>query len=709
MRARYLVAPLAAACAVACSCALGCDLITGVGNLTFPADGGPASAGSPDGGSPIVGDGGTPGDAMPPSGAQLATSATLAILGMTTDGYVAYFDTAAGTLFAAGVEEPDGGSPPSMVPVPLGAADALDGRVDGLLVEFFPPASEYDAGASHVGTLDVWSSSMSGGAKVVGGNLLAPDLTNAFFTTAASADGRYVAYFGPVDPSGATAPLAVTDLRSGGTKVLVPSVDVLEDACEPRLVFSGAYLVASYCPLPAGGHVSSQGPDGGTNYDIGTISSFDPASGEKFALASDVSTSFAADPNGVAAIIFGPSGLVASPIAGDGGLVAIDTTATSGRITNDGATVFYTTASSALKRASTSAPADPLQLVASSFDFVDVLSDDGSWIIGGANLGSQAGTSDLYLASAQQPGSAITLSSATTGAVLPGNAFTADGSYALFFTGLGADGSGALDTYALGGGGGATSLASGAYWAQVATGSVVVFNANATGGKADLEWSDLSAGAPPTLAVSGADPFFLLTPAKDLVVYTYSAPGGSAGLWVLGLGAVCSGGGGGAISYYPPGGPKGSCSADEVSLFDSQCVAAGDADPTCAETQPISGPCQACLASAEGATSWGAVISLSGGGGILAVNNGGCFLQQGAVACGDAIEAQSECENNACSSEPDLDSFNTCTSDADDGACSCYVASASAACANYTSSPCFPDSTLTFQQGFEAIAPVMCE
>jgi hypothetical protein len=687
--------------------ALGCNLITGIGNLTFGADGakdgGPVSeAGAEEAGVMV------PAGSLPPSGLQIASASNLFIHGITSDGFVAYADLLAGSLYVAQIEEPDGGAPPTNAPVSLGAADPFNTRVDGQLVEFFPPSAEVDAGPSHVGALSVWSAAL-GSPKVIASDVVAPDPTNSYVTVAASSDGQYVAYFGPADPSGATASLSLADTQTGATKVLVSSVDVIEDACEPKLAFNGPYLVASYCAVSPGGRVSATLPDGGTNHDVATVSRFDPASGQTFKIASSVSSDFGIDPAGAELILFGPSGLVSSAVAGSGGLVPIDDAAASATISGDGKTVVYVTATSALKRASTAAPANPTQLVASAFDYVDGLSNDGRWVIGGNTIGAYGTTGDAYLASAIQAGTATTLSSATNGTVVDGTLFTTDSKFALFYTDVTSDGTGALSAYAVGGGGSPIALGTASYWLQAATGSTIVFNVNTSAGqKADLELLDLSKGTTPTLAVSQADEYFLVTPAGDAVVYTYSAGGGTEdGLWVLKLDAICTGGG--AITYHPPAGTKGSCSSDEVAAFDTSCVANGDVSATCATLASVSTTCFSCLVSDVSAPAWGVVVSTSYGGGIDQLNSAGCYAQEGEIACAAAFEAQAECEDNTCAAATNITDFNTCRDTADTTTCSCFVGNEEAACSQFVASSCNPQNTATFQTGFEVVAPIMCE
>ncbi len=630
---------------------------------------------------------------------------------MTADGYVAYGDTSAGTLSVLGVEQEDGGLPSSSSPSSLGAADIETAYVLGRLVLFFSPSTEADAGPSRVGTLNAWSSSL-GSPQVVSSGAL-ESLT--YFTFAASADGQYVAYLGDVSSDGTSASLYVANVATGAKTELVSSIDVVADACQPRISFSGEYVAASYC------HVAPlAGTDGGTNRFVATVATFLASSGQAATLATNVDSRFGVDPGGVAAIMLGAAGLVASPIAGSGaadaGPTTIDTAGTSAIISGDGKTVVYATKSDALKRANTFAPLDVLQLVPSSFAAVTALSGDGSWVLGMLRAGTVTDTGDLYAASATAPGSASTLSSATSASSsIAGDAFTADSHYAVFLTNVTSSFTGTLMASALGAGGAPATLGSGAYEELAALGSQIVFNLNDANGKADLEWADLSTKNPPTLVASQADETFFLGPARDRIVYTVSGAGSAAdGLWIAPLpgtpGTVITCANAGTAAFHPAVGAAGDCTAAEISTFDTDCVAAGTTTTTCSGIQSaISATCYACLDTQLSDGAWGVLIENPAGGGIVQLNAGGCYARQGDALCATALEAQLECEDDACASQTDIDSFNTCQSNADTTTCACQVQNSSTACALVLSWPCDPGAYTVFETEFLAYAKVICQ
>jgi hypothetical protein len=702
----------------------GCNNITGIGNLTFTntGPGGGSSGGSGDdsglpsnsnaGSSSGTGSGSSSGSAsssgsVSPAGTHVVSSSSLVLRGMTTDGYAAYGDRTSGTLSVVAVEEADGGAPSTSAPFSLGTADIATSNVERKTVLFFS-GTEADAGPSRIGTLNAWTSSMTA-PKVISTGVLEP-VFGSFFTVATSADGQYLTYLGNVALDGTTASLFLMDLQSGMTRTLLTSIDILRDACQPRINFSGPYVVASYCQLPTGGTV----PDAGANRDVATLASFVAATGVSTTLATSVNPRFGVDPNGGTAIMLNQTGIVASAVSGAGGLVSIDPTGASGIIAADGKTIVYSTTAKALKRANTSAPVTVVSLVPNSFAVVSVLSRDTNWAIGYLFSGTQSGTSDLYAASTTAAGSAIPLSTATNATVgSAGDAFTADSKYALYLTGVSASFVGTLNAHPLAAGGSAVSVGSGAYEVAAAIDSQIVFNLNDSAGKADLEWTDLAAAGPPTPLVSKADDFFLLGPAKDKIVYTISGTASSDGLWIMpvpGAQGTQTCADAGAIAFHPSTGAPGSCTATEVSTYDTACVGAQRSMSACsAVLGMISTTCYNCLDTPDTASQWGPIVEDLAGGGIVQLNPGGCYAQEGEVGCGTAQQAELECEDNACASQTTLATFQTCVTNADNAICACYVANATAACAAFSSSVCNPASYSSFETEFLALAAAMCE
>jgi hypothetical protein len=304
------------------------------------------------------------------------------------------------------------------------------------------------------------------------------------------------------------------------------------------------------------------------------------------------------------------------------------------------------------------------------------------------------------------------LSSATT-ATLGFDPFTTDSKFALYLTAVSASYVGTLKAYPLGGSGSAITVGAGAYEVAAATGSQIVFNMNEASGKSDLAWTDLATAGAPTVIVSSADDYFLLGPAKDKIAYTISTGGSSDGLWIVPVpgtqgSLICADAG--AIAFHPSTGAAGSCTAQELSTYDTDCIGASATATTCSGIQSaISSTCYSCLDTQITASKWGPILESPIGGGVVQLNPGGCYAQQGQMACGMALEAELECEDNACAAQTTLTGFQTCQGDADNAICACYVTNANTACAPFSSSVCNPASYSTFEAEFLAIAAAMCE
>ena len=410
--------------------------------------------------------------------------------------------------------------------------------------------------------------------------------------------------------------LYVANTQTGLPTKLVGPVDVVDDVCEPTIQFGGQYLIASYCTVGVGERIDDPAlPDGGTNFDIATVSAFAPSGGtwQMFTLATKAESSVGVDVNGTTAVMQNTSGLVATPIPGDGGLVEIDPAGSSWVLSSDGKSVVYTTTTNGLKRASTTAPADPTTL-GGPLNYINGLSGDGNWVVGGLNYVASTQTGDLYAASAQPPGQPIiTLSKATTAETYQNSVFTADSKYAIYATGY-SGGAGALAAYALGSSAGATTqLGPGSFWVQPLRGSQVVFNTNYASSKADLQWRDLSGTATSaTPLVQQANGYFVVGPAGDAIVYTFSNGGDSDGLWVLYTSEISPGCT--PEPFYPPAGGPGSCGQNEIETYDSDCLSSSaPADGCTTAENAISSECYQCLESNWGNSQWAVILTTPGG------------------------------------------------------------------------------------------------
>src|ERR1019366_3435154 len=192
------------------------------------------------------------------------------------------------------------------------------------------------------------------------------------------------------------------------------------------------------------------------------------------------------------------------------------------------------TTSHALRRSAITAPA-PVTLVPTFGGFYGLSPNEASVLFFQDFGPTGAG---VYLASAVAPSTPVALWTAQTGAV-NGDGFTTDSNSALYSTGIGPQSHiGTLNAVSVDGG--TPRVLGASAWSDVSTtGAKVVFLDHyvATGGlrfgRADIESVDLSQAGAPTTIVAGADAVMALSPARDFIVYSWSARAGpNAGIFV---------------------------------------------------------------------------------------------------------------------------------------------------------------------------------
>jgi hypothetical protein len=496
-------------------------------------DSGGVTPGSEGGTTPNDGGGATGNPPLPdgsiyPHGTQLVpNNVNLVLNGVTSDDYAVYTDETSSTAFVAYAISLAAGSKP----ISLGPVDSNDDvSVIGKVVFLGTSADQNGVGAA-----SVWTSSAAAPASISTATL------QGFFGV--SSDGSHVIFLDGIPAAEATASIASAASDGTGKATLVGSVDIADNFCFPQIGFGGTYAVAAYCEVGDAGGVDAGTADGGTNLNVGTVTSYAGASAASSALiAANVQTVFSVDATGTTVVVNGATGTVAYPIAG-GGAVPIDATGqvgqvtfTPGLLTSDGSHLVYTTTANALERAATTSPADPVQLAAAG-TFADVfrLSPDGNWVVGTLTWSQKnGGEGNLFLAATASDGGApATLSSAATSG-LEGDVFTTDSSHVLFYTGLGQSG-GTLSAATVGGGTPAT-IGTNAITDLATSGAKIVFNSNydATTGGADLQSVDTSTTTAPAVLVTAADQEFFLNAEKTAIVYVWSyEPGSSSGLWTL--------------------------------------------------------------------------------------------------------------------------------------------------------------------------------
>jgi hypothetical protein len=688
-----------------------CNLLTGISNLNFN-ESGDGGSGAPDSSTVTTpDDGGTPsGDAGSDTGSPttdssaplgmptlLVSGATLGLQGVTDDGYIIYGDTTTSTLYAIASS-----ASASTTPTTLGTADLKAVSVLHNAVLFYGTST-----TNRVGPLYVWESTIPGGAAIqVATQSLESDFSSATTesTVAVSADSTHLLYYDGVNAAGTTGMLYLYSMNGG--QELVGPINVAEDTCVPRLRFSGSYALASYCTV--GGAIPE---DAGAN--IATVSSWDTASASPapVTVAANVQPVFGAVETGGDFIVgFNENGLYSAPTSGGGPTVTLDPTAYFFYLVSGGAAVVYTTSADALRRTPT-AMAQYTTLVASGFTGLKALSSNDKWIVGYKNKASTSSTSDLYAASTTTAGTPVTLTTATTATIgTGGDSFTADSSYALYQANF-AGNLGTLTATALGSGASRT-IASSNYVTRAVSGTVIVFSANYANGSADIQTVDVASSSSPVTLATGADPFFVITYAKDKFAYTVQG----SGLYVeptpgvAPAPATCSDAG--LPAYKPlPAGTGGTCSATDISLFYTDCLASSSTTNLCASaTQTIGTSCSDCLVGVQGnSTVWGALVATTGD---VFVNVGGCYLANvgsTAQACATAYEAYTLCVSTACGDVSDGGVTNCVESAAATGGqCSCQLSAANTACAPFASSPC-ASTTDDFQMLFTETATQMCQ
>jgi hypothetical protein len=469
--------------------------------------------------------------AVAPTGTLLvpSTSASVSVVGVTSDDYAVYLDTSTATPSVGAISLAAGSKP-----ISLGVADNNDNViVAGKVVVF-----ENDGNGSGVGHLYAWTSAASAPALLSSSSCSAVPGDGQ---VAASADGKYVLFFDGVDTNCATGTLTVAATDGSSKTALVPQIDLGGNLCSLMLAFGGDTAVAGYCVTGGDGGVviDASLPGGGTTINVGTVSAFSPPSFAKVQLVVGAQPGITVDPAGTQVVLVDNAGTVAYPLDG-GAPVTIDPlgqlgneTGMPGVLTSDAGALLYTTTNLNLARASTTAPSNPVALSdAGAFSDIFAVSPSQSWVVGSLNTYDFPAV-DLFLSSTSTPGPITTLAGTATG-MLSGDPFTADSSRALFFSNAQSNGSGTLTALPLAGGGAPAVVAANAVTAFSPSGTKVVFSGNfdPNEGVADLFETDVATTAAPKLLVSMSDPYPYLNAEKTMIVYAWSFSSGAyAGLW----------------------------------------------------------------------------------------------------------------------------------------------------------------------------------
>lgn len=437
----------------------------------------------------------TPRVEIPGAPKRLAAGADLEVVGVTSNGWVVYQDTAAKAVLMVPLS---GGTPTVLLP----KSEAPLVLVRGSVVFAWDRSAAGDTTAP----LRVWAA--DGGVRdaaigsSVGAASASPDGARIVFTRNAAA--------GKIDVMGAGADLTRVTL-------LLPQIPL---ECSPAVTAAGARFLVEHCPTKTGPR---------------TLTSFTAAWERTDLEPTRVPAQL--DAAGLRALVVSASTAAVRVIPTDGApaLTELDVSVSAGVINPSGTRVVYLTSGGTLKTAEVSKTASPTTLAASGAqEIVRVSPTDGHVLYSTFRAGVLR---DLYLV-AETGGASATLASTGTAAVY-GEGFTADGSRAVYFTAVDAQSEiGTLVTKPVSGAS-ATTLGSNAWIARATTGTKVLFNDNTKTVKSELQ-ADLRIGNGATnatkLIAAGAKVDFRLAPSKDYVAYAVrGASAGEAGLWVAGL------------------------------------------------------------------------------------------------------------------------------------------------------------------------------
>jgi MYXO-CTERM domain-containing protein len=171
----------------------------------------------------------------------------------------------------------------------------------------------------------------------------------------------------------------------------------------------------------------------------------------------------------------------------------------------------------------------------------------------------------------------------------------------------------------------------------------------------------------------------------------------------------------------PIGPTSGDCTDQDISDFDTACLAASATQSTCSTWESsASKSCLGCLLTQDTATQWGALVCNTSG---CNFNVQGCVdLALGTVSqekqaggsgsCGDAINASYGCQEYACGTCSTTNSdFTNCANSAVTNECASYVApveSTTGVCANLQSNTQAMACFVQDEQSEVALATYMC-
>ena len=415
------------------------------GPATDMADGG-VDGSSADGAGPN----GDASDSGAPDGGTVAhllvPGSNLAVGGLTSDGYLLYYDGSTQTYYARPLS---GGAATAIYTAPPTAYSGYD-LVIGK-VAFVWSWNNY-----YVGTLTTWSAGMAQGISVT-----STGLAYRYQTLWASEDSAHIAYLQSTSSDATVSSLYGANADGTGVTLLLSNIDTNASfhgnypACFPRLVFRGDSAVVSYCTAADAGLTPE-------------IQSFSVSNGWAHAAAipnwvdslqynvldrAPFTFPFAVDPDGgriAAASATSNNGAVqVFPIDGGPGTVVDPSVQLAPSLSFTGSVnspwaIFYNNDAGVLRRASSTNP-QPSTLVDAGVNYFGALSGDGKWLLVSNTLNPGGWFNDLSLVSSENPGVPVLVASSSEydGGPIAANAaptgsrgFTTDSAYALATTNL---------------------------------------------------------------------------------------------------------------------------------------------------------------------------------------------------------------------------------------------------------------------------------
>lgn len=340
------------------------------------------------------------------------------------------------------------------------------------------------------------------------------------YLLAVSEDGTRILATG-MTQSDATA----TNLLLGGIDGTPPATlfaVALDGGCRPVLVFTAGTFVASHC-APGSSTV--------------TISAIDPVSGAVTDLLAQARNAIWVVPGDGGLLLLvdmsGNASLV--PVAGGAG-TPIGSHVDACAVAPDGSAVFLSSGGQVTRVPVGGGAAVPL--APANAVYLWGVSPDGQELLFQTVEGLTAGFGDLWLTSATASGPLTQLSTDMDTTIFD-EAFTADGSQVLYFTGSDLHGVGTFTTAAVAG---AAPIVRGAggWTVRGYAGARVVYTDQYTPvakrpGRAVLRTLDLSTGDPPTVVATHAGAYFYLSQARDRVAFSFNDGSAQSGLYVAPL------------------------------------------------------------------------------------------------------------------------------------------------------------------------------